>query len=129
MRKSEVFSFNLSIDNSLTFIYYRPQTHQELFNLRHAQAQNVIEQVFGVVKKCFNLPQAAPEYSEDKFVSSVGALQNFIHVHDPSDNATMPSMDGGIATVSTHTVEEVPVQPQEISQEELGFQITEEEKK
>ena len=48
---------------------------------------------------------------QSKFVSSVGALHNFIRVHDPSDNATMPSMDGGIAAASTHTVEEDPVQP------------------
>ena len=66
---------------------------------------------------------------QSKFVSSVGALHNFIRIHDPSDNATMHSMDGGIATASTHMVEEGPVQPREISQEELGFQITEEEKK
>jgi len=59
----------------------------------------------------------------------VGALHNFICVHDPSDNATMHSMDGGIATAPTHTLEEGPVQPQEISQKELGFQIMEEEKK
>ncbi|KAF7318617.1 DDE Tnp4 domain-containing protein [Mycena chlorophos] len=29
----------------------RPQTREELFNLRHAQARNVIERIFGVIKK------------------------------------------------------------------------------
>ena len=31
---------------------YRPVNHQELFNLRHASAWNVIECAFGVLKKC-----------------------------------------------------------------------------
>ncbi|KIL55163.1 hypothetical protein M378DRAFT_18193 [Amanita muscaria Koide BX008] len=110
----------------------RPQTYQELFNLRHAQARNVIERVFGIIKKRFNLLRAAPEYSEvmqAKFVSSIGALHNFIRIHDPSDNAMTESVDGEITTASgTHLVEEGPGQPREISQEELGFQITNEEK-
>jgi hypothetical protein len=92
----------------------------------------VIERVFGIVKKRFNLLRAAPEYSEvmqAKFVSSIGALHNFIRIHDPSDNATTESVDREISIASgTHSVEEGPGQPREISQEELGFQITNEEK-
>jgi DDE superfamily endonuclease len=30
---------------------YRPQNHQELFNLRHAQLRNVIECIFGILKR------------------------------------------------------------------------------
>lgn len=46
-------------------IYLRPKNHQELFNLRHAQAHNLIERIFGVVKRHFDLLHAAPEYSEE----------------------------------------------------------------
>jgi hypothetical protein len=49
----------------------------------------VIEHIFGVVKRHFNLLHAAPKYSELQamFVSSMGALHNFIRIHDPSDSA------------------------------------------
>jgi len=29
----------------------RPQNHEEIFNLQHASAQNIVEQIFGVIKK------------------------------------------------------------------------------
>jgi hypothetical protein len=61
---------------------------QELFNLRHAQARNVIERIFGVVKRRFGLMTAAPEYSletQAKMVPALCVLHNFIRVHDPDD--------------------------------------------
>ena len=37
-------------------------TKEELFNLRHAQLRSVIERVFGVLKKRFQILQVAPQY-------------------------------------------------------------------
>ncbi|KZT18145.1 hypothetical protein NEOLEDRAFT_1080905, partial [Neolentinus lepideus HHB14362 ss-1] len=67
----------------------RPQDREELFNLWHAQACNVIEHIFGVVKRHFDLMVASPEYStimQAKFIAALGALHNFIWIHDPSDH-------------------------------------------
>ena len=42
---------------------FRPVNKEELFNLRHAQAQNVIEHIFGVLKRRFRILVIPPEYS------------------------------------------------------------------
>jgi hypothetical protein len=39
-----------------------PQNKEELFNLRHSQARNVIERRFGIDKRRFGLMTACPEY-------------------------------------------------------------------
>ena len=41
---------------------HSPQNKEELFNLRHAQARNVIERIFGVLKKRFRILLIGPEY-------------------------------------------------------------------
>ena len=38
---------------------FRPQNHQELFNLQHARLKNVIECIFGILKRCFRVLQWA----------------------------------------------------------------------
>jgi hypothetical protein len=38
-------------DTGIFFEILRPRNKEELFNLRHAQARNVIEHIFGVIKK------------------------------------------------------------------------------
>ena len=66
----------------------RPQNYWELFNLRHAQARNVIERIFGVVKRKFRIMIAAPEYSlekQAKIILAICILHNFICVRDPED--------------------------------------------
>ena len=40
----------------------RPQNSKELFNLRHAQLRNVIERIFGVMKKRFPILNKSMEY-------------------------------------------------------------------
>lgn len=68
--------------------YLRPRNVKELFNLRHAQARNVVERIFGVVKRRFWLITAAPEYAlkkQAKMVLAICVLHNFIRVHDPED--------------------------------------------
>ena len=68
--------------------------HKELFNLRHAQARNVIERLFGVVKRRFRIMGVAPEYdlhTQALLVLAICVLHNVIRIHDPSDlnNADM----------------------------------------
>ena len=48
------------MENCLKF--NRPQNYQELFNLRHAQARNVIERIFSVSKRQFPILGQACEY-------------------------------------------------------------------
>ncbi|KAF9249183.1 hypothetical protein L218DRAFT_799376, partial [Marasmius fiardii PR-910] len=58
---------------------------KELFNLCHAQACNVVEQIFGILKWQFPVFSRAPEYSIDYqtcLVSALSALHNFIQIHD-----------------------------------------------
>ncbi|KIK75049.1 hypothetical protein PAXRUDRAFT_173935, partial [Paxillus rubicundulus Ve08.2h10] len=53
----------------------------------HAQARNVIEQIFGVMKCRFRLMIACPEYSvatQAKFFPALAILHNFIRTHCPS---------------------------------------------
>ena len=76
----KIFTINFSFD--------RPRNYKELYNLRHSQARNVIERIFGVVKRRFRLMVAAPEYpvqTQAKLVPALCVLHNFIRTHDPED--------------------------------------------
>ena len=67
----------------------RPRNYKELYNLRHSQARNVVERIFGVVKRQFRLMVAALEYSletQTKIVPALCALHNFICVYNPEEN-------------------------------------------
>ena len=71
-------------------IHHSPQDAEELFNLRHAQARNVVERILGVLKRRFVLLEASPEYPFDmqaRFIPALGAVHNFLRIHDPSDEA------------------------------------------
>jgi hypothetical protein len=66
----------------------RPQNKEELFNLRHAQARNVIERIFGVLKKRFRILLIGPEYDmtiQAQIPAALCALHNFIRIHDPQE--------------------------------------------
>lgn len=70
-------------------LFDRPKDHEELFNLRHAEARNLIEKIFGIFKRRFQLMNKAPEYplqTQAAFVPALAALHNFIRKHDPNDN-------------------------------------------
>jgi hypothetical protein len=59
-----------------------------LFNLHHASARNVIERIFGVLKRCFRILELPPEYdvSIQALISPVlAALHNFIQQFDPDE--------------------------------------------
>lgn len=69
-------------------MHYRPATKQELYNLRHASARNVVERIFGIVKKRFRILLLAPEFDMDiqtHIPRVLCALHNFIRRHDPTD--------------------------------------------
>jgi hypothetical protein len=68
---------------------YRLRNAQELFNLRHAQAQNVIERIFGVLKCCFCILHLGSEYQysiQAQILAVLCAIHNFIHIHNPSED-------------------------------------------
>lgn len=56
--------------------------------MRHAQARNVIERIFGVCKKRFKVlivPQEYPIRTQAQLVSALAVVHNFIRIHDPED--------------------------------------------
>jgi hypothetical protein len=83
----------LNLNPSPKFIhvyYYRPTTKEELFNLRHASARNVIERIFGVLKRRFRILHIAPEYNlevQARIPVALSALHNFIRIHDPEEGS------------------------------------------
>jgi len=59
-----------------------------LYNLHHSQARNVIERIFGVVKKRYSILRETndfPQGTQAKIVSACGVIHNFIHTFDPND--------------------------------------------
>jgi hypothetical protein len=56
--------------------------------LQHAQAQNVIERIFGVLKHCFHILLLGPEYQysvQAQIPAALCAIHNFIRIHNPSE--------------------------------------------
>ena len=74
---------------------YSPANTKELFNLRHAQACNVIKHIFGVLKQHFRILLLPPHYPLD-FQACIPValctLQNFIQKidHDEGELPTDP---------------------------------------
>lgn len=69
-------------------ISHRPVNKEELFNLRHAQARNVIERIFGVLKKRWNILNFAPHYDmgiQAQIPPGLAAVHNFIMDYDTTD--------------------------------------------
>ena len=65
-----------------------PRNFKELFNLRHASAHNVVEQIFGVLKRRFRILELIPEYEmgiQALIPPALAALHNFIRIYDPQD--------------------------------------------
>lgn len=68
----------------------RPSDREELFNLRHAQARNVVERGFGVFKRRFHVTTNAPEYSlkfQAQLIPCLCVVHNFILMHEPEDTS------------------------------------------
>ncbi|OJA11630.1 hypothetical protein AZE42_13458, partial [Rhizopogon vesiculosus] len=73
----------------------RPMNKEELFNLRHSSARNVIERIFGVLKHRFHILLLSPEYSMEiqaRIPAALCAAHNFIRTHDPDEElAALPN--------------------------------------
>ncbi|SRR6266576_3813981 len=71
-----------------------PKNAQELFNLWHAQARNVIERIFGVLKRHFRILLLSPEYNMEIqacIPAALAAIHNFIRINDSEDvKLTLP---------------------------------------
>jgi DDE superfamily endonuclease len=81
---------------TILYIHYRPVNKEELFNLRHSSARNVIERIFGVLKRRYRILLVAPAYSLDiqaRIPAALCAIHNFIRIHDPADEAIGTSDD------------------------------------
>jgi len=50
----------------------KPENKEELFNLRHAQLRNIIERIFGILKRRFRILRTPPEYHFLSYPSSAG---------------------------------------------------------
>ena len=54
----------------------------------HARARNVIERIFGVMKKRYRILVSSPEFSletQARIVCGLAVTHNFIRIHDPED--------------------------------------------
>jgi hypothetical protein len=74
----------------------RPQNAEELFNLRHASARNVIERIFGVLKWRFRILVYPPQFDMEiqaRLPPALAALHNFIRKHDPDDLADFDDVE------------------------------------
>jgi len=74
----------------------RPANKEELFNLRHSSARNVIERIFGVLKRRFRILLLAPEYSleiQARIPAALAAIHNFIRSYDPNDDEPRTAND------------------------------------
>jgi DDE superfamily endonuclease len=66
----------------------KPQTRNELYNLRHSSYRNVVERIFGVMKRRWRIILETNSFSlqtNAKVMSALAALHNFIRRHDRDD--------------------------------------------
>lgn len=59
----------------------RPQNRQEMFNMRHAKARNVIERAFGIMKMRWGILRSASYYPvrvNNRLIMACFLLHNFI---------------------------------------------------
>jgi hypothetical protein len=64
-----------------------------LFNLRHSQARNAVERVFGILKRRFALLTRSPEFpyvTQTRIVPALCAIHNFIRIHDVEEIENFP---------------------------------------
>jgi hypothetical protein len=74
------------LDHFLTV--FRPVCKEELYNLRHAEARNVVERIFGVIKKRWTILTKPPQLDielQARILPGLAAIHNLIMKHDPTD--------------------------------------------
>ena len=72
----------------LNISFFRPRNPKELYNLRHAMLCNVIEHIFGVLKKRFHILLLPPEFNMEiqaRIPPALCLVHNVIRTHDPDD--------------------------------------------
>ena len=87
-KKRTLFVSSYLLEISYCHVLPSPRNPLELFNLRHASACNVVEQIFGVLKRCFQVLRDPPEYDMDTqtlIPPALAALHNFIWQYDPDE--------------------------------------------
>ena len=94
----------------------RPATKEELFNLRHSSLRNVLERIFGVLKRRFRWLNSAQEYSIEvqvRVVYALTGLHNFIRslesvdVFAEAEYAEERSRDADLGRQSNRDDEEI----------------------
>ncbi|XP_057807535.1 uncharacterized protein LOC131022141 [Salvia miltiorrhiza] len=66
----------------------RPQNKEELYNLRHSKARNVIERAFGILKMRWGIlrsPTFYPIKTQNRLIMAAFLLHNFIRTEMPID--------------------------------------------
>lgn len=94
----------------------RPVTKEELFNLRHAQARNVVERIFGVVKRRWRIMTAPPEINmkfQAMLPAALAALHNFILRYDFTE---MEEVTEQIVASSTAYLDRQPLSPEQFGE-------------
>ena len=67
---------------------FSPENKEELYNLWHSSAWNIVERVFGILKKHWNILVQPPQFSMEIQVEippGLAATHNFIMDNDPHD--------------------------------------------
>jgi hypothetical protein len=67
----------------------KPANKKELYNLRHATLRNIVERIFGCMKRKFPVLDSAPEIKLKKqvhLIYALCALWNFIRTHESLEN-------------------------------------------
>ena len=77
--------------------FYRPRNKEELFNLRHASAWNIIEHIFGVIKCKYRILLIPPEYNMEIqacITASLAVVHNSICSHQLEEEEEIDEDDG-----------------------------------
>ena len=89
----------------------RPQNAKELYNLRHSLLRNVIERIFGVVKKRFPILVEMSPYAfpfECDLALCAMMLHNFIRTHQSDeDEFDVPDVENNNADNDNDEIDEV----------------------
>jgi hypothetical protein len=67
---------------------HRPETPEELFNLRHSSVRTIIERIFGIMKRrwrVLTIPLEISVHCQAMLVPALCAVHNFIRIVDPEE--------------------------------------------
>ena len=110
---------NFIINFAYLSIFISPTTPQELFNLRHASARNIIERIFGILKNRFAILQHNPSLTpkvQAHLPAALAALHNIIHKYDPEEiDSHIGELD-----VPEYDLDKLDPEPQEDTEGELA---------